>query len=63
MTYLIYNSWKSEHIKLHLGEEICPKCNGRGISKVIHPWQIQCNKCKGEGKIDWISKVVNYSDF
>jgi RecJ-like exonuclease len=42
------------NIVLSEGEEICPKCNGKGT--VDNYWV--CNKCNGDGKVDWISKAV-----
>ncbi len=42
-------------IKLEEGEMICPLCDGTGEDK--HSIYI-CNKCNGEGKIDWVTNVV-----
>jgi len=50
------------------GEIICPKCEGRGtvtkmVPSVVDPKAyveaiITCKKCNGDGKLDWIQRVV-----
>lgn len=59
MIYSIHNVWKGKYeIELFPGEEICQGCKGTGVSAINDHWQIQCRKCHGEGKIDWISNVI-----
>ncbi len=61
-----YNSWCGYEIHLIPGEHFCSKCKGRGIIKLkkgIGPqlWRLnwkKCPECNGEGKIDWVSKVM-----
>lgn len=47
------------------GEIICKKCEGTGKTifteqrgKGFYPIKIQCTRCKGEGKLDWIENLV-----
>ena len=44
------------------GEVICSKCKGHGFlpSTVssMEEWQYQCDKCDGEGKVDWVTNVM-----
>jgi hypothetical protein len=49
-------------IKLEDHEVLCPRCNGTGKGEthtagdfVITP---ECRKCYGEGKLDWIERIV-----
>jgi len=40
---------------LNEGEVICDKCNGTGF------WEkngLQCYKCLGKGKLDWVTNVM-----
>ncbi len=56
-----YNSWTEKTIKLLPGEEICPVCKGKGVKKYFGPnddWMFPCKKCKGEGKVDWIQRII-----
>lgn len=43
------------------GELICDKCNGErwleGTGKKSD-WLYQCDKCQGDGKVDWISHIM-----
>ncbi|MGD2072670.1 MAG: hypothetical protein PVG65_04185 [Candidatus Thorarchaeota archaeon] len=42
-----------------IGEVICDKCNGWGsLFTDDNNHSIQCNKCWGEGKLDWIEKAT-----
>jgi len=49
-------------IELLPGEEICPKCKGKGETYNDHtPWGVKwkpCNKCWGDGKLDWIQMAM-----
>lgn len=45
-------------IELQEGEYICPICNGTGNDERAI-WI--CDKCDGEGKVDWVSQVVTRS--
>ena len=63
-----YNVWNRHCITLKLNEFLCHECNGRGAELTIlgHPKDylehvkiVMCTKCRGEGKLDWISRVIN----
>ena len=49
-------------IELLPGEELCPKCDGEG--EILPPdrdehFGVQvCNKCWGDGKLDWIEMAM-----
>jgi len=48
--------------KIHLeeGEVMCSKCNGSGYTQDnsdFNRYNI-CNKCYGEGKLDWIDNIL-----
>jgi len=51
-------------LSLGPGEMICPKCNGTGKpSRVINGMSVytsiySCEKCHGEGKLDFVENVV-----
>lgn len=51
-------------IKLKDGEIICPECQGKGIKPrkidIFNPHDItyKCEKCQGEGKLDWIEQII-----
>lgn len=46
-------------VSLEKGEEHCPKCKGTGVKgKTRDGFYINCKKCKGYGKFDWVQKVV-----
>jgi len=60
-----YNQNAKRLIKLEDGEKFCPKCDGKG--RVPHKWagyggtrkgSLTCDKCLGEGKIDWIENAT-----
>lgn len=61
-----YNFHFKKIITLHDGEMFCHKCDGKGrVSLPIHRSNprfvqatLQCDKCLGDGKIDWIENVV-----
>ncbi len=42
--------------KLKEGDVYCEKCNGIGIINQNPAWE--CERCQGEGKLDWIENVV-----
>jgi DnaJ-class molecular chaperone len=60
-----YNAHLKKVITTNEGENFCPKCDGLGLvprsgkimekTGVVH---LICNKCLGDGKIDWVEKVV-----
>lgn len=60
-----YNYHLKKHIVLSEGEKVCPKCKGKGripknngfFTKHLDPSLI-CDKCFGDGKIDWIEQVT-----
>lgn len=42
-------------------EFTCPDCKGSGINLNVPDESLiveECEKCKGEGKLDWIEKAV-----
>jgi len=59
-----YNINKKQYIELLEGERFCPKCDGKGKvpktkMKGIHlTVMLQCDKCLGDGKIDWIEEAT-----
>ena len=62
-----YNSNLKKIIKLQEGEKFCPKCDGKGrvprCEKAMARFSetyifLECDKCLGEGKIDWIERIV-----
>lgn len=62
------NFWKRHcYVKLNTTEEICPACHGHGAFFVSAHFKVgifeiwQCNLCKGEGKVDWITHVTKRS--
>ena len=59
-----YNKHLNVFIHINDGEELCSKCQGKGVvplrkilreKKVIN---LTCSKCLGKGKIDWIEKAM-----
>ena len=56
MKQIEYKHWLNE------GEIFCDKCNGTGYKKdaILSNlnFDIYCNKCLGEGKLDWIENIV-----
>ncbi len=51
--------------ELKEGEVICDKCNGSGVirtteqrGKHFYPIKTFCEKCHGDGKLDWIENVT-----
>jgi len=57
-----YNEWKERFIELSSGEELCPECKGKGCSHWGRDFEakynMECFRCYGEGKIDWITKLM-----
>lgn len=49
-------------IELLEGEEICPKCKGKGETYNHHTdWAVKwrtCDRCWGAGKLDWIEMAM-----
>jgi len=50
-------------MNLNKGEIICPKCNGLSYIKYKHSYyetelNIECNKCLGEGKTNWVDNIL-----
>jgi hypothetical protein len=59
---------RGEEVILNEGEMICDHCGGSGIEEdnidpnanyIISP---HCNKCKGHGKVDWISNATGVDE-
>jgi RecJ-like exonuclease len=44
-------------MKLEEGDIVCSRCLGSGKEKD----RFTCKKCYGEGKVDWITNVINAS--
>lgn len=60
-----YNCHLKKIIELSEGENFCLKCDGKGVvpkeGKIFGRKGIinlVCNKCLGDGKLDWVEKVV-----
>lgn len=54
-------------MKLEKGEIVCDECDGVGlISPDVHTisyiYKIDCPKCKGSGKLDWIENLVGKTE-
>ena len=51
-------------MKLKDGEIICPECKGTGresestISAAGYEMTFECKKCQGDGKFDWVERVM-----
>ena len=50
-------------MKLKQGEVICSKCNGSGNQAKWdqipdYKCYLECDKCHGSGKLDWIENIV-----
>jgi len=61
----ILNSYYNKYIYIEEGEEVCPKCKGQGrvlkSGKILASsaqMYLRCNICSGDGKIDWVEKVI-----
>ena len=63
MIVSVWNIWNDfPEVELSPGEEICPKCKGKGVClRTLQnpevPYKI-CHTCMGNGKVDWISRIV-----
>jgi DnaJ-class molecular chaperone len=44
--------------ELQEGEVVCDKCGGSGVDRIIKGTVLGCLKCKGDGFLDWVEKVV-----
>jgi DnaJ-class molecular chaperone len=54
-----YNYILKRNIKLAPGEYFCPKCNGKGIIQLKNKKiNLECSKCYGYGKLDWVEKAM-----
>jgi DnaJ-class molecular chaperone len=60
-----YNINYKQFITLREGENFCPKCNGKGRvlkdnrkNTTFTRSTLECNKCLGSGKLDWIEEIV-----
>jgi len=59
-----YNTYHKRIIKLNEGEAFCLKCKGKGVVKqfprtiLSKEITLVCDKCLGDGKIDWIEKAT-----
>jgi len=64
-----YNIYHKRLISLNEGEQFCPKCGGKGKVKDYNKYRLYksslislvCNKCLGDGKIDWIETAIGKS--
>lgn len=52
-------------MKLEEGEMICDKCGGKGGNSfgtpsgdLTKPQWVRCQKCQGEGKVDWVENIM-----
>jgi len=57
------NTYLKKYITLDEGEEFCPNCKGKGKLPLKFDGKglsmlLRCHVCGGEGKLDWIEKVV-----
>ena len=43
---------------LNEGEVICDKCDGTG--DISGGGYVKCPKCKGKGKLDWVTNAMGY---
>lgn len=59
-----YNKHLNMFIYIDEGEELCPKCNGKGIVPLKEVFKtkkvrnLTCSRCYGKGKIDWVQKAM-----
>jgi DnaJ-class molecular chaperone len=64
-----YNIFLKKVITLSDGEEFCPVCDGKGkiqshrkekpyVKSHTYIYNLQCHKCLGAGKLDWVEKVT-----
>jgi DnaJ-class molecular chaperone len=59
-----YNINLKGYVEINEGEEICPKCDGKGRVKLpngkgrLYSATLNCDKCLGAGKIDWVEKAT-----
>ena len=64
-----YNKFLKSMTVVEKGEELCTQCQGAGLyapkqayNKYGFPLtkkaMLVCNKCLGEGKIDWVEKAT-----
>jgi len=59
-----YNGWYNKEIELYEGEEVCAECDGVGMELIFEDdpryyiGRKMCNKCLGDGKFDWIEKIM-----
>lgn len=58
-----FNWHKLQRITLKEGEYFCKKCDGSGVigrsnSTNKRVGNLICDKCLGEGKLDWVEKAV-----
>jgi DnaJ-class molecular chaperone len=60
----LHNRHLNTFIYINDGEEVCPKCLGKGLTpikkllKEKKVMQLTCSKCLGKGKIDWVEKAM-----
>lgn len=58
-----YNINKKQYIELKEGERFCTKCDGKGCIPIkkkegLRTVMLKCDKCLGDGKIDWIEEAI-----
>ncbi len=53
---------KVSELQLLPGEDLCPKCKGKGETYNLHTdWGVKwrtCDRCWGEGKLDWVEMAM-----
>lgn len=64
----IYNAHHKKIIEINDGEKCCLKCKGKGVVKqfprtiLSKEIVLVCDKCLGDGKIDWVEKATGKSN-
>lgn len=57
-----YNLNTRRYVTVQEGEHLCPKCRGKGRVPMKHSkipsMLLECDKCLGVGKLDWVEKAT-----
>lgn len=60
------NDYINPNITILVGEYLCEPCNGWGriINEdgTLRTLYVQCPRCLGDGKLDWIENIVGKSE-